>query len=458
MRPVAIAIALYIGLQGGASYAQSGVLSQGIVLTEPDGLELGVYGGAFLPNDDHEFYDFRKTSHVPLDPIGPELGIRVGYFPVPFAGFEVEGDLMPFGTEGASGVLLFGMRGQLAVRPVAGRVRPLAVLGLGVMGVRSGELGLANDTDAVGHAGLGLEASLGRMVSVRLDGRYLRAPAANSDAGTNHFAALLGVTLNLGSLGQRSAPPTAETTEVVTTTGRDSDGDGVPDARDRCPDRPVRSATGCPAPDSDDDGDGFAFAVDACPDAAEDVNGVADNDGCPEAAPVPMANGDGDGDGLGDGVDGCPNEAGPAENGGCPDSDADRDSVVDRLDNCPEMAGTVAFHGCTRAQSVVIGPSEIELTRPVPFRGTNVDPDARQVLANLAEVLIAHPELRVVRIVVRADNQSVADKRAKALQGHLVSRGVRPDQIETLGEAEDSGDKDVQILIIEGLLRGDSVQ
>ncbi|MEY2567657.1 MAG: hypothetical protein QOE35_2186 [Actinomycetota bacterium] len=57
--------------------------------------------------------------------------------------------------------------------------------------------------------------------------------------------------------------------------GVDTDGDGVIDADDQCPDTPGTTATGCP----DRDGDGVADVADACPDAAG-----TGRDGCPVAA------------------------------------------------------------------------------------------------------------------------------------------------------------------------------
>ncbi len=53
---------------------------------------------------------------------------------------------------------------------------------------------------------------------------------------------------------------------------------------------------------------------------------------------------DSDGDGIYDSEDGCPNEAGPAENQGCPWPDTDGDGVLDKDDECPTEAGTL--NGC----------------------------------------------------------------------------------------------------------------
>lgn len=140
----------------------------------------------------------------------------------------------------------------------------------------------------------------------------------------------------------------------------DRDGDGVIDAEDQCPDLPGKLANGCP----DTDGDGIADAEDKCPNLAgengkdcpedSDGDGVADvDDKCPQQAgkdgsgcPV-----DSDGDGVADVDDKCPNEAGKFE--GCatdPNApriiDTDGDGIPDSEDDCPADKGTADTKGC----------------------------------------------------------------------------------------------------------------
>ncbi len=112
----------------------------------------------------------------------------------------------------------------------------------------------------------------------------------------------------------------------------DSDGDGVTDDKDQCPNL-VGSVTafGCP----DDDNDGIANAKDNCPTEA----GLAAFDGCPDT----------DGDGIPDKADNCPREYGLASNQGCPSSDADNDGVPDKQDDCPYLAGRASANGCPDA-------------------------------------------------------------------------------------------------------------
>ncbi len=112
----------------------------------------------------------------------------------------------------------------------------------------------------------------------------------------------------------------------------DTDGDGVSDRRDKCPDTPAGvqvDKDGCPL---DGDGDGVPDYLDQCPTEA----GSAALNGCPDR----------DGDGIRDSEDECPDQPGTAATRGCPD--ADGDGVADKNDTCPDTpAGTrVDANGC----------------------------------------------------------------------------------------------------------------
>ena len=112
----------------------------------------------------------------------------------------------------------------------------------------------------------------------------------------------------------------------------DADGDGVPNGRDKCihtpPGEPV-TPFGCPF---DIDFDGVYDRSDSCKDEA----GPAENNGCPW--------GDKDKDGFKDNIDKCPSVAGIAKFHGCPDTDGD--GLMDHEDNCPKERGSIPYHGC----------------------------------------------------------------------------------------------------------------
>ncbi len=84
----------------------------------------------------------------------------------------------------------------------------------------------------------------------------------------------------------------------------------------------------------DRDKDGVSDDEDRCPDNA----GPAENDGCPWQ--------DSDSDGLTDDKDKCPHEAGALENKGCPWPDTDKDGLKDNVDKCPKKAGPADNKGC----------------------------------------------------------------------------------------------------------------
>jgi OmpA-OmpF porin, OOP family len=117
---------------------------------------------------------------------------------------------------------------------------------------------------------------------------------------------------------------------------RDSDGDGVQNAGDKCPLIPedkdgYDDRDGCP--DDDNDGDRRPDGEDKCPAESEDLDGFDDDDGCPEL--------DNDGDKIADLSDKCPNDAEdgkePYAKDGCPSNkrDSDGDNIPDSVDSCP---------------------------------------------------------------------------------------------------------------------------
>jgi len=158
----------------------------------------------------------------------------------------------------------------------------------------------------------------------------------------------------------------------------DSDGDGVANCNDGCPDdinKIVPGDCGCGVPDDDDDGDGVANCIDGCPD---DINkivpgdcgcGVPDDDddgdgaencidGCPgdinKTAPgacgCGVADTDGDGDGTPNCKDGCPNDKNKTAPGACgcgvADTDSDGDGTPNCNDGCPNDKNKTAPGAC----------------------------------------------------------------------------------------------------------------
>ncbi|MGZ6143953.1 MAG: OmpA family protein, partial [Myxococcales bacterium] len=211
---------------------------------------------------------------------------------------------------------------------------------------------------------------------------------------------------------------------------KDSDGDGVPDIDDLCPDvAGPKENHGCPV-FADKDGDGVADDIDRCPDVAE----PKENFGCPWP--------DKDGDGVPDNKDMCPDVPGPAENAGCPWADRDKDGVPDKDDECPDEPGPADNKGCPRKlKLVVVRKDRIEIKQQVHFRPAKsvILKDSYELLRQVAQVIKDAPAI-TVRIEGHTDNvgklqtnMKVSQSRADAVRDFLVKQGVDPKQLISLG-------------------------
>lgn len=319
----------------GDPYAKQGML-----------LELGLYGGVFLASGRHELYEAPDVAHQKLNSAALDLGLRAGYFPLHFLGFELEGGLIPTGTRGGQSALGYNIRGHL-VGQWQGRLTPFAVIGLGSLGISSDPDAVGDDADTEFHWGLGAKYAITPKWTVRFDGRHIVAPGVQtttSNSATSHWELLAGLTFVIGRKAVEAPDP---------------DGDGIRGAKDKCPNKPARTLDGCPPKDTDEDGvindddecpSEPGNAPSGCPDT--DGDGVLDRDDkCPKKAgpnkgcPAPID--DADGDGVADADDKCPNQAG--SDNGCPDLDPDKDGIITE-DQCPNEAG-VAPHGCPDSDS-----------------------------------------------------------------------------------------------------------
>ncbi len=89
----------------------------------------------------------------------------------------------------------------------------------------------------------------------------------------------------------KPAPPPPPPPKPEDPATKDTDGDGIPDKEDACPNVRGEPSTdparnGCPNPDRD--GDTYDNDADKCPDTAETFNGVQDEDGCPDEGGKPL--------------------------------------------------------------------------------------------------------------------------------------------------------------------------
>ncbi|WP_158607189.1 OmpA family protein [Pontibacter oryzae] len=236
---------------------------------------------------------------------------------------------------------------------------------------------------------------------------------------------------------------------------KDTDGDGVPDRRDDCPDTPTGvqvDKNGCPI---DTDGDGVADYQDECPTEAgvanlngcpdSDGDGIADkNDQCPDQAGTAATNGcpDADGDGVADANDNCPDTPAGVQVGadGCP-VDSDGDGVPDNEDACPNSAGTAATKGCPEVDAATM--KLIEEKVRFEFDRARVQDSYKQLLDSITVALQKYPD-HVLLIKGHADyigseeyNQALSERRAEAVKEYLIQQGVQnPDRLVTKGYGE----------------------
>lgn len=230
----------------------------------------------------------------------------------------------------------------------------------------------------------------------------------------------------------------------------DSDGDGVFDDADRCPDTPkgvAVDANGCPF---DTDGDGVYNYLDKCPNTPKGVQ--VDANGCPF---------DSDGDGVYDYLDKCPNtqKGLKVSASGCP-FDADGDGVSDSLDMCPETPKGVHVdaRGCP-LDTDGDGVYDYRDTCPKTPKGATVNdrgcwilqglsfdtakwdikPYEYPILDNVIRILKDNPSMKL-EIQGHTDNRGSAKynkklsgKRARAVMEYLLKKGINRNRLSAVG-------------------------
>ena len=171
----------------------------------------------------------------------------------------------------------------------------------------------------------------------------------------------------------------------------DSDGDGVVDDLDRCPDTPkgvAVDAKGCPL---DSDGDGVPDYLDRCPGTPTTV--VVDSSGCP--------------------------------------IDSDGDGVADYLDKCPDtpQGATVNEVGCWALRATALFDTN----------SSYIMGSATTLLDEVVTILQENPEMKL-EIQGHADNTGtpeynlwLSERRARRVMDYLVSKGIDPDRLTAKG-------------------------
>lgn len=385
--------------------------------------ETGFFGGAWLPSRALELHD-RNLPFVQYREVGSELGLRLAYFPLRHFGFEGELAMMPGRTTTDQRTFVSTARAHAILQLGLSRLVPFALIGGGVLSVRSEDLAAGDDADQALVVGGGAKLMLTPNIVLRLDVRDVMSPKRGIRVNdpADSIEVLLGFSLALGPRVKKKKPEGPP----------DLDGDKVPDAEDACPNVAARTEDGCPFIDSDDDG--FEDRTDECPQEP----GAA-----PAGCPIP----DSDDDGFLDPDDACPDEAGVPPDG-CPIRDEDGDGLLAPADACPTEPETVNGwedeDGCPDdlPEEVKAFTGVLEGIEFASNRAT-IRPTSTPKLEETVKILQQFPALRV-RITGHTDdrgdrekNVTLSQARADAVKQYLVDAGIDASRIQTEGLGPD---------------------
>jgi len=180
-------------------------------------------------------------------------------------------------------------------------------------------------------------------------------------------------------------------------------------------------------PEPDTDGDGIADKDDNCP----QEKGLANLGGCPDR----------DGDGIADALDACPDKSGTAEFKGCPDSDGD--GIADNVDRCPNEKGVKTMNGCPEINEKTKNLFERALNGIKFETGKSViKKESYTILNDVVAVMGENPTYNL-EIHGHTDdqgddgkNQKLSDDRAAAVKKYLTDKGVADGRTKSMGHGE----------------------
>lgn len=290
---------------------------------------------------------------------------------------------------------------------------------------------LDNTPEITGALGLGFNFWINDHFAITLNSTY-NGSLNHNYTNYSHFQHAAGIKIAIG--------------------GIDTDGDGIYDKHDDCPNEAgLPEFNGCP----DSDGDGIPNHLDDCPTEAglPEFDGCPDTDGdgvpnhldeCPTEAGLPEHDGcpDSDGDGIPDHLDECADEAGPKENNGCPWPDKDGDGVPDHLDQCPDVAGPASNHGCPEIPDEPVVKQLNEYSKSIEFdlSKATIRSESHGALQSIADVMKDYPTANfhlagfTDSTGSAAINEKLSNERAQSVRTYLVDElGIEADRLTSKG-------------------------
>jgi len=345
------------------------------------------------------------------------FAVRFGIFFTPMFGLELEGGLIP--TESRGGVATFDIYDITARAAFVAQFRaddpshtilPFVSAGGGIMRVVKHTAMDPNafelETGFMGFVGGGIKYRATGAWGVRADARLLIPVPSDG------FAADFEVLLSLyREFGRKSAPKA----EPPPKEEKDTDGDGIADATDKCPKEAedkddFEDDDGCP--DLDNDKDGIADATDKCAKEPEDKDSFEDDDGCPDP--------DNDKDGVADASDKCADK--PETRNGFEDDDGCPDELPQKL---AKYTGTI--------QGINFKVNSADL---LPASNKTLD-KAVAVLTEFKDVKVeiqGHTDDQTLKAGGKfPDNDALSQARAETVKAYFVKKGIGEDRLVAKG-------------------------
>ena len=273
---------------------------------------------------------------------------------------------------------------------------PYLTAGIGMVSTeRSGQLG--SDTNPTVAAGIGLLTDFGifERAKFRTEVRF-EQEIDTGDYAHDDLQYTLGFNLPIGD----------STPKPIVVMTKDTDGDGVNDADDKCPATPagtVVNSYGCKI-DGDSDNDGVKDSMDQCPNTPRGV--AVDKNGCKVVVKV--------------------------------DNDLDKDGVPNSQDQCPATpAGArVDFKGCEIKQVISLPNVNFELNSAKLTASSVATLDGAAATLNKFTDINAEVAGHTDATGSDSYNMSLSDKRAKSVKDYLISKGVSAARLSSKGYGE----------------------